>query len=123
MLKKILPIQIVFALFTVVLIALYFIGLKQDYTFLFLINILLWLVSSLSLYLYFNSLKSSRPTVSITAINGTVMLKLVTTAVFILVYHKMVHPLHYITLLYAFIMYVTYSIIQVNISTKKTNSK
>ncbi len=122
LLKKIIPVHIIFGVLALVIALLSIAHIHLDYTFLLITNGLLWLVSALSLYIYFSSLKNKNAAASINAVNATVLLKLIVIAIFIPVYHKLVHAISYVNLLCAFIMYVTYSVVQVKLSTRKTNN-
>jgi hypothetical protein len=111
------PLHIVFAIIAIILsvVALLVNHPNINNGFLLTINVLLWALSVVSIYLFMKSLQTKRAQNSLTAINGGVMLKLFALAVFIPLYHVVIAKLPIASLLLAAALYIIYTAIHIRV--------
>jgi hypothetical protein len=111
------PLHIVFAIIAIILsvVALVVNHPNINNGFLLTINVLLWALSVVSIYLFMKSLQTKRAQNSLTAINGGVMLKLFALAVFIPLYHVVIAKLPIASLLLAAALYIIYTAIHIRV--------
>jgi hypothetical protein len=113
-LKFLNPLHILFASFALLWAVVSFFvqnNPKLDTIFLLLINIVLWLTAIAPAYLFYKSLQSKRIAPSLSAITGSVIIKLLTIVIFVVVYQLLTTNIPIASLCFGAFMYLVYSLV------------